>query len=116
MENCKERILSVLRGAGLSAEDLGVWEAMADHFPEELCPDVLRFLEMSPENIGFMTESLRKKKAVAENFDEEKWNEILTEDVKFLRSLAPNLSRATDVSGSRPVGESEESGPVGSDA
>ncbi|NTV55119.1 MAG: hypothetical protein HGA16_01300 [Candidatus Moranbacteria bacterium] len=114
MENCKERIVSVLRDAGLSAEDLEVWETMVGYFPEELCPDVLRFLEMSPENIGFMTESLRKKKAVAENFDEKKWDEILAEDVKFLRLLAPNLSKETDPNGSRLVGKSEENDPSGS--
>lgn len=91
MENYKERILWKIRDAALSDEDYRLWEGMMEYLPDELCPDVFRLLELSPESVGFLTENLRKKKDAVVNLDEKEWNEVLEEDVRFLRSLAPEI-------------------------
>ena len=99
MENYKEQILAKIKGAALSDEDYGLWEGMVGYLPDELCLDVLHFLELSPENIGFLTGNLRKKKTAIENLDEKGWGEVLDEDVRFLRSLTPEIPSIREETG-----------------
>jgi len=89
MEQCKEKILSVIRGVS-SADDCRMWEDVLQYVPDESCADILRFLEEDPKHVATLSAGLRRKIAAIVNLDEEEWDAALKEDIDRLRSMIPS--------------------------
>ncbi|NTW14783.1 MAG: hypothetical protein HGA38_00260 [Candidatus Moranbacteria bacterium] len=89
MEQCKDKILLVVRGVS-SDDDCRMWEDILGYVPDEACADILRFLEEDPKNIASLSARLRRKIMAVVNLDEEAWDAALKEDVEYLRSMIPS--------------------------
>lgn len=92
MDNPRDKILSSIRQASFSAEDVSLWERVLAKIPDELLPDLAHFIEMSPDSINYMNENLKKKAEALEKGDEKILDEIFTDQKRFLQSLAPSLN------------------------
>jgi hypothetical protein len=89
MEDCKEKILTIIRQNSLSFEESNLWEKTINnnHIPDKLCPDVLWFLENNPNGVRILTDNIKENIVAVESGDIAKWEAILQKDVKFLKSL-----------------------------
>lgn len=92
MDNPRDKILSSVHQASFSAEDVSLWERVLAKTPDELLLDLAHFIEMSPNSINYLNENLKKKAEALEKGDEKLLDEVLTDQKKFLRSLAPSLN------------------------
>jgi len=87
MEDCKEKILIIIRQSSLSFEETNLWEETVKNIPDDLCLDVLWFLQNTPNGVRKITDNIKDKVIAINNDDVEKWEAILQKDADFLKSL-----------------------------
>lgn len=92
MDDLKKKILSHVYQASFPAEDVSLWEKVITNIPDELVSDLLNFVEKTPNSITFLNDGLKKKKEYINSGDEKILEEVLADQKKFLKSLAPNLN------------------------
>ena len=87
MQNYKEQILSIISSGSLTPEENNLWEETIKNVPEGLCPDILWFLQSTPNGISIMTDNIKEKVAAIKTGDLKKWEEILNKEGDFLKSI-----------------------------
>jgi len=92
MSTIRDNILLRVYKASFSAEDVSLWERILEKMPDELLEDAARFIEISPESMSYLNENLKKKTEALEKGDIKLLDEALTDQKKFLKSLAPSLN------------------------
>ncbi len=90
MQNCKEQILSIILSNSLSFEENDLWKETIENVPESLCPDILWFLQNTPNGVRIMTDNIKEKIVAIKTGDLKKWEEILNKEGTFLKSLTNN--------------------------
>lgn len=84
-DEVRKRILSFVYRASLPAEDVSLWEKVVTHIPNVLLSvDMLRFFEMEPNAVGFITENLKKKMQYFKTGDEKILDEAIADAKQFL--------------------------------
>jgi hypothetical protein len=87
MNYCNQLILSLVREAGLSPEEIRLWEEIAENIPEKLCNDLYDTLKATPGAVRATTDNLKIKKEAILSGDIKKWEEVLDKESEFLLSL-----------------------------
>ena len=87
MDN-KEKILNIIHQGSLNSEEMELWEQVVGNLADELCPDVIWFLENTPNGLRMMTENIKEKLVALRSGDMAAWEAVLQKEGKFLKSLA----------------------------
>lgn len=90
MVNIKEKILEIIQKQPLSFADSKNWRVVLENIPEELCVDILEFIESNSEGLRILTNNLNKKVEALEKKDTKKWEEILEEEKQFFQTNKSN--------------------------
>ena len=87
MNVCSHVIIPLVREAGLSPEEIRLWEKIAENIPEKLCTDLCDTLKSVPGAVRAATDNLKKKKEAIQSGNVKKWEEILNSENDFLLSM-----------------------------
>ena len=85
MEKIKDKILAIIRKKSLSSFDSKNWQLVLGNLPEELCVDILAFIENNSGGLKILTDNLNKKVKALDEKDAEKWEEILEEEMQLFQ-------------------------------
>lgn len=87
MNVCSNIIIPLIREAGLSPEEIKLWEEITENIPEKLCNDVYDTLKSVSGAVRTATDNLKEKKEAIQSGDVKKWDEILNRENDFLLSI-----------------------------
>lgn len=85
METIKEKILKTIQKQSLSFAELKNWRVVLENIPENLCVDILEFIENNPEGLRILTDNLNEKVEALEKKDIKKWEEILEKEKQLFQ-------------------------------
>lgn len=74
------QLKTYIQGSSLSEEDKEMWIGGMEHLDEETAQDILSYLEEFPQDIGWATETLKRKAEAIKSNDDEAWSEIVAEE------------------------------------
>lgn len=86
MKTIKEQILEAIQKQSLSSADLRNWRITLEDLPEELCGDILKFIENKSDGLRILTGNLNKKIDALEKKDAQKWEEVLEEEKRLFQA------------------------------
>jgi len=91
MIKCGNSILSMVQGRLFSVEERELWGKIIEVLPENLCGDMLVFIEKIPDGLRIMTDGLKEKHKAIKEKDIHRWDELLQQDTEFIKSFSSNL-------------------------
>ncbi len=87
MNVCSNLITTLVTEAGLTPEEIKLWEEISGNIPEKLCTDLYDTLKSVPGAVRAATDSLKEKKPALQSGDIKKWGEILSRENDLLLSF-----------------------------
>lgn len=87
MKKSNEKLNNLIKVSSLNDDDKKQWQDSINGLPEQFCTDILDFLEMSPDGLATLTNSLKEKIGAIKNQDIRAFENILQKDKKYIESL-----------------------------